>query len=260
MALAIDRLIEINTGAEKTAADNSRSVFEALQYSQMLSRIGEDFLKTAAEIDSAEFETIGYDLIRTGERLMGGLSKMANDYYDVDVEYADIATDLYKLACYMDDLYTETGNEVMGEYTKVAAAISDTLAEEVGYDLVQKVWMEKEAASGLPNMAMSSVDTVVDPRMGGTVAHKNQVAANTIKNELKAAKENIANLENKMLTSHVGANTAKPSSILGRMGNKSLDAVWRKRGKASRAGILASAAAILGGAGFGVHRLSRNEA
>ena len=147
MTLAIDRLIQAQGQSwDKTAETQASGIFEAVTYGQHLTHMGEDFLKAAEQTGSWELNTLGNDLVHLAERMTGGLAKMAADSYDVALDYADIVTDLYKVACYMDNLYQQTGNGALYGHIKTAEAICDNLTAELGSDYVARVWMHKEAS------------------------------------------------------------------------------------------------------------------
>lgn len=258
MALTIEQLINLNSGYQKTAADQVQGVFEVLEYSQCLSKIGEDFLKVAAQVGSAEFEALGFDMVGIGERMCAGLSKTACDSYDSRLDYADMATDLYDATRYMDALYEYTGNPTLGEYVKVAATITDALVDEVGLDYANQVYMEKNADTGLPNetrMADYAAEARKAAEVKATRDYLNDLANSSSASTASTPKESLMKRINRAAGN---AYKSSKSAIVGAY-NTSADAVWRKRGALGKSGTIAAAAALLGGAGYGIHRLTREK-
>jgi len=241
MPLLIEQLINQNYGHDKIAEEQLNGIFEAVQQGQALVEIGEDFLKNAQEaaqegVDSEHLVALGNDLIGIGERMCGGLGKMAAETYDVSLDYADMACDLYDIAGYMEEMNKTAQNEVLAEYIKVATEICGGLIDEIGEDYVNQVYMEKKADYS------SDAKALARRHASGELSNKqyNSLLSTLNSNEVH---------ETKRITSGIKEMGNK------RLVNKIVGPLWGNRSNGGKAGVIAAAAAALGTAGYGIHRL-----
>jgi len=186
MALTIEDIISMNSGTDKIAAEASNGLYAIFGYGQELVKMGEDFSMFGNENGVDDLRQLGADLVYLGERMGAGISKMAAETYDANLDYADMACDLLKVACFINELHEETGNAVVGGYAKTAAEICDAITDDLGGDYVAQVWREKNAGFG---ETMKNLYT----RTKG--AFKNvKDAGKSIKDNLAAAKDLGVNL------------------------------------------------------------------
>ena len=223
MSLLIEQLVAENEG--QIAQDNTKiaSVMQTVEFAQALNFMGEDFYKVAQEIGDPLFETIGIDLYNMGEKMTGGLSKLASDSSAVEDEYAELACELHKYANYLNDLAHNDNDETILKYAEHIAFMCDSITEEVG---VEKV--------------ASYIDSLVER---GAIIHE--------KTDSLAPKKNlIRQILNK--TKEKGGRLLEFSK---HHGGRGLSAV--RANKLLAAGITAGALATAGG-GYALARRKRN--